>query len=189
MLIENGILADNGNGAESYLVSAARNALEAAQTDRDNKQKDLTAQNEDLARDHGPSDIFRALKGHCVKTDSGEYTYELCWMDKTMQIPQKGGGGTNLGNFVRFDKVVVDEDVPADGKGLGIGERLALLYEGGQHCWNGPSRSTTVVLGCAEKEEIWRVAEVEKCVYKMEVGTPAACEGSEKEKVSGKDEL
>jgi len=32
-----------------------------------------------------------------------------------------------------------------------------------------------VVLACAEKEEVWKVTEEEKCVYRMEVGTPAVC--------------
>ena len=109
--------------------------------------------------------------------DSGEYTYELCWLGHTKQKPKRGGGDTGMGNFARIDKIDVDEDVPADGKGLGKGERIALQYENGQHCWNGPSRSTLVVLGCAEEDEIWKVVEEEKCVYRMEVGTPAVCEG------------
>ena len=95
-----------------------------------------------------------------------------------------------MGNFVRFDTMVVDEPVTADGRGLGTGARVVLRYENGQHCWNGPARSTTVILACAEKEEVWKVAEEEKCVYRMEVGTPAVCEppvGSGKDAV--RDEL
>jgi len=83
-----------------------------------------------------------------------------------------------MGTFVRLDKVVVDEDVSADGKGLGSGERIAMRHENGQHCWNGPHRSTTVVLACAEKDEIWKIVEEEKCVYRMEVGSPAVCEAA-----------
>jgi protein kinase C substrate 80K-H len=63
-----------------------------------------------------------------------------------------------------------------DGKSLGSGPRMVMRYNNGQTCWNGPQRRTDVWLGCAEKEEVWRVTEAEKCVYKMEVGTPAACE-------------
>jgi len=80
-----------------------------------------------------------------------------------------------MGSYVRFDTVTVDEEVRADGKGLGRGERTALRYENGAHCWNGPNRSVLVVLACAEKEEVWKVTEEEKCVYRMEVGTPAVC--------------
>lgn len=80
-----------------------------------------------------------------------------------------------MGNFARIEIVTVDETVPADGKGLGSGDRIALKYENGQHCWNGPNRSTTVILACAENDEIWKVVEEEKCVYRMEMGTPAVC--------------
>jgi protein kinase C substrate 80K-H len=94
-----------------------------------------------------------------------------------------------MGNFVRFDKMYFDEEVDAEGKGLGTGERTVLMYENGQHCWNGPNRQTTVVLACAEKDEIWKVVEQEKCMYRMDVGTPAVCEIGQKKADSKKDEL
>lgn len=94
-----------------------------------------------------------------------------------------------MGNFVRFDKIVVDEEIGADGKGLGSGERMVLMYENGQHCWNGPNRQTTVVLACAESDEIWKVVEQEKCMYRMDVGTPAACEAKKSVNGEKKDEL
>jgi protein kinase C substrate 80K-H len=192
LLIENGILADNANsGSESKAVSEARTAHQTVADDVKSKQSTLSDQKSDLSKDYGFQDIFRALKDKCVQKDSGEYTYELCWMKNTSQKSKKGGGNTGMGNFVRFDKMVVDEEVGADGKGLGKGERLVLKYENGQNCWNGPNRETTVVLACAETDEIWKVAEMEKCLYKMEVGTPVVCEkavgkGAEK---NGKDEL
>jgi protein kinase C substrate 80K-H len=115
-------------------------------------------------------------------------------MEHTNQKSKKGGGAsTRMGNFVRFDSITVDEEVSADGKGLGSGERIAMRHENGQHCWNGPNRATTVIFACAEKNEIWKVFEEEKCVYRMEVGTPAVCEDVAKtEQVVvdvGKDEL
>lgn len=113
-------------------------------------------------------------------------------MKSTTQKSNKGHGNTGMGNFVRFEKMVVDEEVGSDGKGLGKGERLVLKYENGQNCWNGPNRETTVVVGCAEEDEIWKVQEMEKCLYRMEVGSPVVCEragaGAEKKGV-GKDEL
>ena len=143
--------------------------------DLNNLQNQLNGDKEDLNKDYGQDDVFRALKGQCVSRDAGEYTYELCWFDKTKQKSRKGGGETGLGDFVRVDSITVDDDLPPDGKGLGSGQRVALRYENGQHCWNGPNRSTLVVLACAEKDEVWRVVEEEKCVYRMEVGTPAVC--------------
>jgi protein kinase C substrate 80K-H len=47
-----------------------------------------------------------------------------------------------------------------------------------------------VVLACAEKDEIWKIVEEEKCIYRMEVGTAAVCEGNGSSKKSnGHDEL
>ncbi len=190
MLIENGILADNpSSGTESKVVTAAREAYQKVQDDLNNKQNTVNELTSDLEKDYGPDDVFRTLKGQCISQDSGEYTYELCWMDKTTQRSKKGGGQTGLGDFVRFDKIEVDEEVGADRKGLGSGERLVLRYENGQHCWNGPNRQTTVIIACADKDEIWKVAEMEKCIYRMEVGTPAACEPKVDTAKAAKDEL
>ncbi|KAB5582832.1 glucosidase II beta subunit-like protein-domain-containing protein [Coniochaeta sp. 2T2.1] len=189
-LIENGILADNPkSGSESRLVVAAREAYQSAADEVTSKQSQLSDQQKDLEKDYGVDDIFRALQGKCVSTDSGEYEYELCWLDKTTQKSKKGHGNTVMGNFVRIDTEEADEEERADGKGLGKGLRTVLRYENGQGCWNGPNRKTDVWLACAEQDEVWRVSESEKCVYKMEVGTPAACEDVHEPGVRTKDEL
>lgn len=188
--IENGILADNrSEGGESRLLKAAREALDAAKNDISSKTMTLEEQQRDLEKDYGADDIFRALKGKCVISDVGEYEYELCWMDRTTQKSKKGHGNTNMGNFVRIDRELADEEERADGKSLGKGERMVLRYENGQGCWNGPNRRTDVWLVCAETDELWRVSESEKCVYKMEVGTPAACEDVQEPGVRTRDEL
>ena len=195
MLIDNGILADTSSSTtagESKAVQDAKNRLESARKDIENSRNDLKGHREDLEKDFGPDDVFRALKGQCVSTDSGEYTYEVCFLDRTTQKPKKGRGHTNMGNFARLDRIEVDEDVDASGKGLGSGERITMKYENGQGCWNGPSRSTTVILACSEENEVWKIMEEEKCVYRMEVGTPAACgplPKTEAQKQAERDEL
>lgn len=191
-LVDAGILADKGGSDnESKAVSDARDRLDNAKRDLENQRKDLADHKEDLNQDFGPDEVFRALKDTCISTDSGEYTYEVCFMSKTTQKPKKGGGHTNMGTFNRLEKIIVDDDLPADGKGLGSGERIAMKHEGGQHCWNGPNRSTTVILACSEVNEVWKIMEEEKCVYRMEVGTPAVCEvvGGGAKTGAAKDEL
>ncbi|KAF1842624.1 glucosidase 2 subunit beta precursor [Cucurbitaria berberidis CBS 394.84] len=177
VLIENGILADpkTSDTPESKAVTDARSQLDSAKKELDDDKSELTKHEDDLTKDYGPDSIFRALKDRCVETDSGEYTYEHCFLASTTQKSKKGGGHTGMGNFARIEVVSVDEELPADGRGLGSGERIALKYENGQHCWNGPNRSTQVILACAEKDEIWKIVEEEKCVYRMEMGTPAVC--------------
>jgi len=194
VLIDNGILADPSSSdsststQESKAVTDAKSQLDSAKRDLDNDRSELTKQEEDLTKDYGPDAIFRALKDTCVDQDSGEYTYSHCYLSSTTQKSKKGGGNTGMGNFAHITSVTVDETLPADGRGLGSGERIALKYENGQTCWNGPARSTLVVLACYDKEEIWKVVEEEKCVYRMEGGSPAVC-GVDVVKREGHDEL
>lgn len=157
-------------------MTAAREAYQAIEKDINDRKSTVSGLTADLEKDYGLDDVFLALKGQCVFQDSGEYTYELCWLEKTTQKSKKGGGQTGMGDFQRFETITVDEEVGPDGKGLGSGERIALKYENGQHCWNGPNRATTVIVACAEKDEIWKVTEMEKCIYQMQVGSPAACD-------------
>lgn len=184
-LIEAGILPSTSDSTESKPVSEARTRLDTAKRELEDHRNDLKSRKEDLSKDFGPDDVFRALKGTCISTDSGEYAYELCFLERTTQKPKKGGGHTNLGNFVRFETFTVDDTLPANGKGLGSGERIAMKHENGQHCWHGPNRSSMVVLACAEENEIWKIVEEEKCSYRLEVGTPAVCENG---KGKGKEE-
>lgn len=191
ILIENGILAAAGTtDTEPQVLVDARKTLKSAEDELNGSRDTLKRHKDDLQKDYGTDDVFRALHGKCVSKASGEYTYELCWFERTKQKSKKGGGETGMGTFVRVDSVTVDEAMPPDGKGLGSGTRVVLRYENGQHCWNGPNRSTMVVLGCAETDEIWKIVEEEKCVYRMEVGTPAACEAAGNGKEEGvRDEL
>ncbi len=198
---------------ESKALQRARAALSAAQADVASEQARLASTRDELARDFGPGDVFRALKGACVTLDTGgEYTYELCFMERATQKPNKGGAHTHLGTFSRFETLRADADDdgggghnvddddddnddedddaddsngPGDGSGGGSSggrrggsskkERLVMKYDNGQYCWNGPARSTTVVLACADSDVIRKVVEEEKCVYRMDVGTPAVC--------------
>lgn len=176
-LISNGILADNSGGSdESQAVKDARKRLDTAESDLKSVKSQLKDHKKDLETDFGKDSVFRALKGSCVSKDSGEYTYELCWMEEAKQKPKRGGGGTNMGTFVEVSSVNVDEST-SSGQIIPQ-ERVTLQYDKGQTCWNGPRRSTTVILQCGETDEILKIAEDEKCVYSMHVATPAVCEPS-----------
>ena len=172
LLVENGILAETSSSSteESTALKTARTNLADAKTSLTNTQNTLKADTEDLEKDYGPDSIFRALKGVCISKDAGEYTYELCFLGQTQQKPKKGGANQNLGHYASLGTEFVDDEMP-----MGRGDRITMQHSNGGHCWNGPARSTLVVLACAEKDEIWKVSESEKCVYRMEVGTPAVC--------------
>lgn len=176
-----GILSkpEEGSSTESKAVTEARNALKSAEDDVTRLKNKLRDQRADLEKDYGPSGIFRALKGQCISQDSGEYTYEHCFLEGTKQIPRKGGSSMSMGKFVRIGSTTVEE-VNEAGEIISV-EKVALEYERGQSCWNGPNRSTKVVLECGEENEILKTAEDEKCVYSMLVTTPAVCVGGEEE--------
>ncbi|KAI5284106.1 hypothetical protein KEM52_003070 [Ascosphaera acerosa] len=177
-LVSNGILADTSSDADlgnSKAVQKAESAVRAAESTLNAKERDHRDQQQKLDKDYGPNHIFRPLEGQCISRDSGEYTYELCWLARTTQRSKKGGASSNMGDFKEFTTVAVDE-VDADTGKVATVQRLALRYADGAHCWNGPSRSTLVVLQCGEADEIVKVSEDEKCVYSMQVRTPAACE-------------
>ena len=117
-----------------------------------------------------------------------------------------------MGNFVDISTIPAsDIDASLDPEDLSAGvnagpaanlalgadsgpkQRIVLNYANGQGCWNGPARSTKVILGCSEKEVIWRVRESEKCVYEVWAGSRAACpesvNGVVGKKGGAKDEL
>ncbi|KAF9886021.1 hypothetical protein FE257_012077 [Aspergillus nanangensis] len=188
-LEDNGVLpgSDEGSTPESKAVTQAREAVNAAHSTVKELQKQLKDHKEDLETDYGPASVFRALKNVCITKDAGEYTYEHCFLDQTKQIPKKGGASVRMGSFVSISSVTIDvlneagEMVPE--------QRTSLEYTRGQTCWNGPARSTTVILECGEENQILKIAEDEKCVYSMVISSPAVCPGGEEDVPRGKDEL
>ncbi|KAK9454049.1 glucosidase II beta subunit-like-domain-containing protein [Dipodascopsis uninucleata] len=170
LLISNGLLAERSPIGETADVSKAKRELSQAEKsleDLKNRKKTLE---KDLATNFGVEDVFRALKGDCISSDMGEYTYELCFMDKTTQ-QSKTGGRTNLGGFDRLE----------DNK---------LYFTRGTKCWNGPHRSTVVEMTCGERNEIYSVSEPAMCEYLFKILTPAICtKPVESNSKKGKDEL
>jgi protein kinase C substrate 80K-H len=170
---------DEDPSSEPEAVTQARDALKSAEKTRDNVQSQLNNHKADLETDYGTASIFRALKDVCISKDSGEYTYEHCFLDRTKQNSKKGGASVQMGRFVRIGNVSVDEF--SDSGEIVAAQKTSLEYANGQTCWNGPARSTTVILECGEENEVRKVNEDEKCVYSMVVGSPAACAGGEEE--------
>ncbi|KAL2828752.1 glucosidase II beta subunit-like-domain-containing protein [Aspergillus cavernicola] len=175
----NGVLPpkDKSSASESKAVTQAREAVKSAEKDLGDLKSELKKQQSDLETDYGVASIFRALKGVCISRDAGEYTYEHCFLDQTKQIPKKGGSSVRMGKYEGIGSVNVDE-LNETGEIVQV-QKTALEYKKGQGCWNGPARSTTVVLECGEENEILKIAEDEKCVYSMIVTSPAVCAGGE----------
>jgi protein kinase C substrate 80K-H len=190
-LVSNGVLSDTKSGfadGESQAVIDQRNAISAAESSLAGCRSKLNDYKVDLEKDYGPDSVFRATKGSCISKDFGEYNYELCWMGSAKQKSKKGGSEALMGSFVRIATSTVDEKTPSGE--IRPQEKMVLEYANGQTCWNGPARSTRVILECGENSELLKVTEDEKCVYSMQVTTPAACEGLNGRESDGpKDEL
>merc|ERR1711957_885968 len=70
---------------------------------------------------------------------------------------------TNLGNFKGFT-------------GPEGNKYSKIAFEGGQKCWNGPSRSLTVEVKCGSEGSLSNIIEPSKCEYTGTFRHPAVCE-------------
>ncbi|PRD31777.1 UNVERIFIED_CONTAM: Prkcsh [Trichonephila clavipes] len=112
--------------------------------------------------DFGSREQFAVLKGQCFDYEDREYTYRFCPFDKASQIAKSGGSDVNLGRWGSWAG-------PEDNK------YSKMRYDNGQLCWNGPSRSTTVLLQCGIENKLLSSIEPNRCEYLFEFSTPAAC--------------
>uniref|UniRef100_A0AAQ4RBE7 Glucosidase 2 subunit beta n=1 Tax=Gasterosteus aculeatus aculeatus TaxID=481459 RepID=A0AAQ4RBE7_GASAC len=117
---------------------------------------------EKLAIDYGPDWEFLFLNSQCYKLKVYEYTYTLCPFN---QVTQQSTAGTevSLGRWGMW------EGPPKNQYGR-------MVYENGEPCWQGGSRSTTVTLTCGTETALRSVKEPSKCQYIMDFQTPVACQ-------------
>ncbi|KAJ1830227.1 hypothetical protein LPJ70_006965, partial [Coemansia sp. RSA 2708] len=142
-------------------VADARSAFWDAQTAKSQLSNEVSNLRELLEeKDLGPHDMYLSLKNECYSLDSGEYTYEVCLLDRAAQIENRNGARQNLGSFTGFGE---------------NGVHTVLQYRHGAKCWNGPERSMTVEFECAEEIKLLSVKEPEKCEYHAVMSGPFAC--------------
>uniref|UniRef100_A0A915PNZ5 Glucosidase 2 subunit beta n=1 Tax=Setaria digitata TaxID=48799 RepID=A0A915PNZ5_9BILA len=112
--------------------------------------------------DFGTDMAWAPLKGKCFEMDENEYTYKLCLFDKAVQKGKNSHVETDLGKWSCW---------------LGDGPKKYTLqsYDKGTPCWNGPDRSTKVVIECGEETQLVEASEPSKCEYLFTLRSPAAC--------------
>ena len=71
----------------------------------------------------------------------------------------KGGGETRLGKWEKWEDEL----------------HTAQLYEHGVQCWNGPQRSTRVIMRCGLRNALVASSEPNRCEYQFIFETPALC--------------
>lgn len=121
--------------------------------------KDIGGKNGD---EMGPGGELHSLANKCFDVQAGKYTYEVCVFGQAKQ-KDDSGGSTGLGSFTRMDR---NEET---------GQRI-LLWENGQKCWNGPSRSATVYLTCGPDNKVLSADEPDTCRYVLQMESYIACD-------------
>ncbi|KAJ3790593.1 glucosidase II beta subunit-like-domain-containing protein [Lentinula aff. detonsa] len=183
-----------GETPSSTDTSRSRQAL----TDAENRLNSIKKEKEDAENDlkeifnihgYGLEGQWKKLDGTCLRTEVGDYTYEVCLFGEAKQIPNKGGSTFSLGKFSSWNP---SPDVkPGDDTYYG-----KQIYNRGTRCWNGPERNVVLLLSCGTENTLNSVVELEKCEYQFTGTTPALCrpldssEGKNGQNANaGKDEL
>ncbi|EPX70907.1 glucosidase II Gtb1 [Schizosaccharomyces octosporus yFS286] len=159
-LIDFGILspsipATSIKNTGGFYLENVQSELSVTEDELEELQKEQVILLEDLQEHHYSWDnLYRFLKGMTTELTVGDYVYKIVFFENVLQ------NSINLGNFV-------------EQKGN------TLRYSNGQSCWNGPDRSTKVVVECGTENEIVSVLEAQKCEYTIKMKSPAACSTSQ----------
>ncbi|KAJ1960750.1 hypothetical protein GGI12_003636 [Dipsacomyces acuminosporus] len=153
-------------------LSDARSAFWDAQNEKNTLSSDVSNLKELLEKDLGPHDVYLSLKDECFSLNTGEYTYEICLLDRASQISNKDQSRQNLGSFTEFG---TKTELNSDGSQSVTTDYTVHKFLHGTKCWNGPNRSLIATFECAQDIKVLSVTEPEKCEYHAKVTGPFAC--------------
>lgn len=134
----------------------ARRLFENSERELRNIEKDIEDIKKKIELDLGPNGEFASMIDQCFEFEDREYVYKLCPFDRTVQKSKNNHGETSIGNWKSW--------------GDGENKYLQMKFENGQACWNGPQRSTNVILSCGIENKLTSVTEPNRCeVFRLSI--------------------
>lgn len=160
---ERGDICPNDCAALDAAAAAKQARLKNGRRFRTAMEEKVRRQPALLAAAGGHGAAYGALSGICVRSDSSEYTYEVClYKGGARQTPKHGGSRFSLGRHWSWES----GDNTGDARGV---------FLGGDRC-GSVERSLHVQFVCAPGEDrLGRVQEVQTCQYEVSLETAAAC--------------
>ncbi|KAF3988763.1 hypothetical protein FT663_03851 [Candidozyma haemuli var. vulneris] len=140
-------------------IVAIEKTIAKLEKDLHSKKSEASIYEDNVQKQFGKDDIFRAVEGDWVSRQIGEYNYKIGYLDSIYQ-----------------DNTLV-------GRLTGI-KGSTLHFEHGVKCWNGPHRSAYVDLVCSADTRLVSVTEPEKCQYRFLLETPIACEAKSDDEIA-----
>merc|ERR1719470_103374 len=134
-------------------AEAARKAFTDVDREFRDAEREIKQLKESLEKDYGDDRVFAVLSGQCFSHTDNEYTYKMCPFDHCSQRGKHGGSETRLGGWGEWTGPEGDK-------------YASMKFTGGQGCWNGPARSTTVYLECGAENTVTSVTEPNRCEYR-----------------------
>lgn len=113
-----------------------------------------------LKIDYGQDDEFLPLESECFTYASHSYNYSFRPFHEIHQICKSEGREVCLGRWKGWSTA---------------SNHTAMMYDGGDECWNGPARSARVLVTCGQSNRLYDAREPNKCTYILYFRTPAAC--------------
>ncbi|KAH9598483.1 Glucosidase 2 subunit beta-like [Trypanosoma melophagium] len=122
-----------------------------------------------LSRNITTEDLIRTLEGECFTIDFVSYTYEMCPFRDVHQYDKGTKSGPSLGRWGRFGENTYSV-------WSSTSDYTHMIFDNGDRCWNGATRSTDVHLVCGPENKLTPAEEPSMCKYSMVFQTPAVCE-------------
>lgn len=127
----------------------ARRHFENSERDLRNIEREIEDIKKKLALDLGQNGEFASMIDKCFEYEDREYVYKLCPFDRTVQKSKNNHGETSIGNWKSW--------------GDGENKYLQMKFDNGLGCWNGPQRSTNVLISCGIENQLTSVTEPNRC--------------------------